>query len=196
MEPPKNKLKNSFFSVHFLGTSSIGLIGKEGFEERVFGLSGERIASLLGPAASPVEAKTIDVAVLRKLVDDLALSAIPSDAVDLNLVPVGKLTHNGLPTHWQMFVRSGWVNAPIVGSYFARHPDPLKGDKVGTLFTQQYQSLKAQSLTPSTIMTALLELVTGQGPVSPQNQVAAQALLTHFFESCDIFEREPVASQP
>ena len=106
----------------------IGLIGKEGFEERVFGLSGERIASLLGPTATPVEAKTLDVAVLRKLVDDLALSAAPPpDAVDLNLVPVGKLTHNGLPTHWQMFVRSGWANAPIVASYFARHPDPLEG---------------------------------------------------------------------
>ena len=40
----------------------IGLIGKEGFEQkRVFGLSGERIASLLGPTATPVEAKTLDV---------------------------------------------------------------------------------------------------------------------------------------
>lgn len=175
----------------------IGLIGKEGFEERVFGLSGERIASLLGPTATPVEAKTLDVAVLRRLIDDLAVSdSPPPDSVDLNLVPVGKLTHNGLPTHWQMFVRSGWANAPIVASYFARHPDPLKGDQVGALFTQKYKSLKGQNLMPDTIMTALLELVTGQGPVPPQNQVAAQALLTHFFESCDIFEREPVASQP
>ncbi len=175
----------------------IGLIGKEGIEERVLGLSGERIASLLGPSATPIEAKTLDVAVLRKLVDDLALSpAPPPDSVDLALVPVSKLTHNGLPMHWQMFVRSGWANAPIVESYFARHPDPLKGDQVGTLFIQRYQSLKAQNLMPGNIMTALLELVTGLGPVPPQNQVAAQALLTHFFESCDIFEREPVASQP
>lgn len=173
----------------------IGLIGKEGFEERVFGLNGERIASLLGPAATTVEAKSLDVAVLRRLVDDLVLSAAPLlDSVDLNLVPVGKLSHNGLPTHWQMFVRSGWANAPIVASYFARHPDPLKGDQVGVLFAQKYQALKEQNLMPGTIMTALLETVTGQGPVPPQNQVAAQALLTYFFESCDIFEREPVAS--
>lgn len=175
----------------------IGLISKEGLEERVFGLTAERIASLLGPTATPVEVKNLDVAVLRRLVDDLALSAAPPpDSVDLNLVPVGKLTHNGLPTHWQMFVRSGWANAPIVASYFARHPDPMKGDQVAALFTQKYQSLKGQNLMPGTIMTALLELVTGQGPVPPQNQVAAQALLTHFFESCDIFEREQVASQP
>lgn len=174
----------------------IGLIGKEGIEERVFRLSSERIASLLGPTATPVETKSLDIAVLRKLVDHLALSdAPPPESVDLNLVPVGKLTHNGLPMHWQMFVRSGWANAPIVASYFARHPNPLKGDQVGTLLTQKYQSLKAQNLSPGNIMIALLELVTGQGPVPPQNQVAAQALLTHFFESCDIFEREPLASQ-
>jgi hypothetical protein len=174
----------------------IGLIGKEGLEERVFRLSCERIDSLLGPTATPVETKNLDVAVLRKLVDDLALSATaPPNTVDLNLVPVSKLIHNGLPTHWQLFIRSGWVNAPIVASYFARHPEPLKGEQVGTLLTQKYQSLTAQNITPGNIMTALLELVTGQGPVTPQNQVAAQALLTHFFESCDIFEREPIAAQ-
>jgi len=174
----------------------IGLIGKEGLEERVFGLSCERIDSLLGPTATPVETKNLDVAVLRKLVDDLALSATATpNTVDLNLVPVSKLIHNGLPTHWQLFIRSGWVNAPIVASYFARHPEPLKGDQVGTLLTQKYKSLTAQNITPGNIMNALLELVTGQGPVTPQNQVAAQALLTHFFESCDIFEREPIATQ-
>lgn len=175
----------------------IGLIGKEGFEERVFDLSAERIAALLGPSATPVEAKALDIAVLRRLVDDLALSAAtPPDTVDINLVPVGKLNHNGLPMHWQMFIRSGWANAPIVASYFSRHPDPLKGDKVGTLLTQKYKSLKMQNLKPGTIMTALLEIVTGQGSVPPQNQVVAQALLTHFFESCDIFEREPQVSEP
>lgn len=174
----------------------IGYIGKEGFEERVFSLSIERIASLLGPAATPADVKNLDVATLRKLVDDLALSAAPPlDGIDLMLVPVGKLSHNALSPHWQMFVRSGWANAPIVASYFARHPNPLKGDQVGALLNEKYRSLKTQNLFPDTIMTALLEMVTGVGSVSPQNLVAAQALLTHFFETCDIFEREPVASQ-
>ncbi|CAN5415396.1 hypothetical protein BH09PSE5_BH09PSE5_46090 [soil metagenome] len=173
-----------------------GLVGKEGFEERVFMLSGERIASLLGTAATPTDMRNLDVATLRKLVDDLALAAAPPlDGVDLKLVPVGKLSHNALPQHWQMFIRSGWANAPIVASYFARHPDPLKGDKVSALFKDRYRSLKAQDLMPSDIMVALLEMVIGVSSVLPQNFVAAQALLTHFFESCDIFEREPVTGQ-
>jgi len=173
-----------------------GFVGKEGLEERVFKLSVDRIASLLGPAATPTDVKNLDVDALRKLVNDLALSAAPPlDGIDLKLVPVGKLSHNALPQHWQMFVRSGWANAPIVASYFARHPDPLKGDKVGALLKGKYESLKAQNLKPSDIMVALLEMVTGIGNVLPQNLVAAQALLTHFFESCDIFEREPVQGQ-
>ncbi|ANH69074.1 ABC-three component system protein [Mitsuaria sp. 7] len=173
----------------------IGYIGKEGFEERIFELSSERVASLLGPAATPADVKNLDVAALRKLVDDLSLSSAPPlEEIDLNLVPVGKLSHNALPTHWQMFVRSGWANAPIVASYFSRHPDPLKGEQVGALLNEKYRALKAQNLTPGTIMTALLETVTGVGSAPPPRLVAAQALLTHFFESCDIFERLPVAS--
>jgi hypothetical protein len=44
-------------------------------------------------------------------------------------------------------------------------------------------------------MAALLETVTGIGNVTPQQQVVAQALLTHVFENCDIFEREPATAQ-
>jgi len=175
----------------------IGYIGKEGIEERVFGLSNDRIASLLGPAATPADVKNLDVAALRKLVDEVAvLDDVPlSNDVDLKLVPVGKLSHNALPVYWQRFIRAGWPNTHVVATYFARHPDPLRGEQVGAVLKAKYRALKAQSLQPSTIMAELLDMVTGIGSVLPEKQVAAQALLTHFFESCDIFEREPVESR-
>lgn len=170
-----------------------GIIGKEGLEERIFKLSIERITSLFGPAATPADVNNLDVEALRQLVNELGTADHPTlDDVDLKPVPVGKLLHNDLPTHWQMFIRSGWVNAHIVASYFERHHDPLKGGKVAALFKRKYESLKAQNLQPSDIMGSLLETVTGIGNVLPQQQVAAQALLTHVFENCDIFEREPV----
>lgn len=84
------------------------------------------------------------------------------------------------------------MNAPFVETYFERHPDPLTGDKVATLFRAKYENYKAQNLTPGEIMSALYELVTGVGSVLPQQQVAAQALLAYLFENCDIFERETV----
>ena len=170
-----------------------GIIGLEGFAERVFQLTAFQIASLLGPAASQDDAKNLDIATLRKLVYALAVEADAAqfEAVDLRPVPVDKLIYNQLPKHWISLISGGWTNAPVVASYFERHPDPLTGDKVATLFNAKYAYFKAQHLPPGDIMLALYELITGIGSVLPQQQVAAQALLAFLFENCDIFERKP-----
>ena len=172
-----------------------GFIGFEGFAERVFKLTPQQIGGLLGPAASQADAKNLDIATLRKLVNDLAAAsdAAQSEAVDLRPVPVDKLVYNKLPNHWKALISGGWINAPIVATYFERHPDPLTGDKVAALFKGKYSYFKAQNLAPGDIMAALFELVTGIGNVLPQQQVAAQALLAFLFENCDIFERDPQA---
>lgn len=168
-------------------------IGFEGFAERVFKLTSQQIGGLLGPAASQTDAKNLDIATLRKLVNDLAAAADAAqpEAVDLRPVPVNKLVYNKLPNHWKSLISGGWINAPLVASYFERHPDPLTGDKVAALFKGKYSYFKAQNLVPGDIMAALFELVTGIGNILPQQQVAAQALLAFLFENCDIFERDP-----
>lgn len=170
-----------------------GFIGLEGFVDRVFKLTPQKIGSLLGPAASPTDAKNLDIATLRMLVSDLAAAADAAqpEIVDLRPVPVDKLAYNQLPNHWKSLISGGWINASIVASYFERHPDPLTGDKVAALFKGKYNYFKAQHLAPGDIMAALFELVTGVGNVLPQQQVAAQALLAFLFENCDIFERNP-----
>ena len=65
---------------------------------------------------------------------------------------------------------------------------PLVGERIAKLFNDRYQYLRAQNLSSASIMDALYEFVTGIGTVPPPRQVAAQALLAHLFESCDIFE--------
>lgn len=172
-----------------------GFIGFEGFAERLFKLTPQQIGALLGPAASRSDAKNLDIETLRKLVNDLAAAsdAAQPEAVDLRPVPVDKLVYNKLPNHWKTLISGGWINAPIVATYFERHPDPLTGDKIAALFKGKYSYFKAQNLAPGDIMAALFELVTGIGNVLPQQQVAAQALLAFLFENCDIFERDPQA---
>ena len=170
-----------------------GFIGFEGFSERVFKLTPQQIDSLLGPAASQTDAKNLDIATLRKLVNDLAAAADAAqpETIDLRPVPVNKLVYNKLPNHWKSLISGGWINAPLVSSYFERHPDPLTGDKIAALFKGKYNYFKAQNLAPGDIMAALFQLITGIGSVLPQRQVAAQALLAFLFENCDIFERDP-----
>ena len=169
-----------------------GFIGLEGFVERVFSLPPEKIAHLLGPAATDHDAKNLDVTSLRALVRELSIAADTTTfgSVDLRPVPRDKLIYNDLPNHWKALISGGWQNANVVAAYFDRHPDPLAGDKVAQLFGDRYVELKTQHLSPGDIMASLYELVTGIGNVLPQQQVAAQALLAFLFENCDIFERK------
>lgn len=170
-----------------------GIIGLEGFVDRVFKLSPELIGGLLGPAASQVDSANLDLVTLRTLVNDLAVEAeaFQIGVMDLRPVPVDKLDYNNLPNHWKLLISGGWTNASIVSTYFERHPDPLFGDKIAALFKSKYNYLRAQNLTPGGIMAALFEHVTGIGNILPQQQVAVQALLAVLFENCDIFERKP-----
>ena len=102
-----------------------------------------------------------------------------------------KLQTNGLPVYWHHLISGGWRNAHLVSAYFGEHHDPLRGEQIATMFRDRYDYLKSQQLNPASIMDSLYEYVTGIGTVSPARQVAAQALLAHLFESCDIFENMP-----
>lgn len=172
---------------------TFGFVGMEGFSERLFRLQPFQIDSLLGPAASDMDA-TLDTAVLRDLVQHLRseADAIDFDPQDLRPVPLHKLYYNNLPNHWKQLIAGGWKNAHLVGQYLDRHPDPLTGERIAKHFRDRYEYLKAQLLNPGDIMVSLYELVTGIGSVPPQKQVAVQSLLAFLFENCDIFEREPV----
>jgi hypothetical protein len=174
-------------------TIRFGFVGLEGFVEKIFSLPPEKIALLLGPAATNNDAKNLDITSLRGLVHDLSIAADAAafGPIDLRPVPRDKLIYNHLPNHWRSLISGGWQNAHIIATYFDHHQDPLTGDKVAKLFGNRYVELKAQQLSPGDIMASLYELVTGIGNVLPQQQVAAQALLAFLFENCDIFEREP-----
>lgn len=172
-----------------------GFVGVEGFVERVFRLQVFQVESLLGPAASEMDAANFDTVALRDLIQHLRseADAIDFDSQDLRPVPLNKLNYNNLPNHWKQLIAGGWKNAHLVGQYFDRHQDPLTGERIAKLFHDRYEALKAQLLSPGDIMASLYEMVTGIGSVPPQKQVAVQSLLAFLFENCDIFEREPIA---
>jgi len=167
-----------------------GLIGREGFEERIEKLSDSQVESLLGPVATNDDFRNFQAEELRDLVSAVAQQASSATVTETPIQPVppDKLDKNDLPGHWRSLIVAGWQNAHLVASYLDHHPEPLTGERLARLFSDRYQYLKAQHLPPGSIMTQLYEYVTGAGTVSPERQVAAQALLAHLFESCDIFE--------
>lgn len=79
-----------------------------------------------------------------------------------------------------------------MAKYFERHNNPELGKIVAKLFRERYQALKLQGLAPEAIMTELYVQTAGNGMVMPERQVAIQAILAYLFNSCDIFEEQPV----
>lgn len=165
-------------------------IGMEGFEELVFSLDEGAIEPLLGMVATARDAQNFQTKELSDLIAAV-ISATDETPIDLNAirpVPVNKLDFNQLPSHWRLMIAGGWQNANFVQEYLDRHPDPMTGERIAQKFRERYQYLKSQGLEPGAIMSNLYERITGIGAVTPERQVAAQALLAHLFESCDIFE--------
>ena len=167
-----------------------GFIGQEGFEQRISDLDKHQIEEILGPAATNQDAQNLQVAELRDLIRGVIDATEKSDPelADIDPVPADKLDANDLPEYWKSLISSGWQNAYIVAAYIDNHHDPLLGETIAEMFNTRYKYLKAQGLSPASIMDALHEFVTGIGSVAPARQVAAFALLAHLFESCDIFE--------
>lgn len=167
-----------------------GFIGLEGFEQRINDLAKAQIEEILGPAATSQDGQNLQVAELRDLINGVIAATEKSDPKFEDIAPVSadKLDANDLPEYWKMLISSGWQNAHVVAAYIDRHPDPLVGETIADLFNAHYKYLRAQGLTPASIMDGLYEFVTGIGSVTAARQVAAQALLAYLFESCDIFE--------
>ncbi|MFZ3353989.1 MAG: ABC-three component system protein [Xanthobacteraceae bacterium] len=168
-------------------------IGMEGFEELVFSLDEGEIEPLLGMVATARDAQNFQAKELSDLIAAV-ISAADETPIDVNTirpVPVNKLDFNQLPSHWRFMIAGGWQNAHFVQEYLDRRPDPMIGERIAQKFRDRYQYLKSQRLESGAIMSNLYEGVTGVGAVMPERQVAAQALLAHLFESCDIFETPP-----
>ena len=167
--------------------------GLESFENDIDALTAEQKMELLGPVATNQDAQNLQVDQLKSLIDDLVRANEDTDNVLKQIVPVpgDKLQTNGLPIYWHDLISGGWRNAHLVSAYFNEHHDPLRGERIAIMFRDRYDYLKSQKIHPASIMDNLYEYITGIGTVSPARQVAAQALLAHLFESCDIFENMP-----
>lgn len=171
----------------------IGVIGPAALEERVFELDGHVIAALLGPAATAEDSRNLRLEVVAELVNSL-MASIDTEPVpegDPIAVPMDKLDFNKLPPRWHGLISGGMQNSAYVAAYIDEHPQPETGKWLARAFSDRYHALRQELLSPGQIMDRLYEEITGVGSVTVVRQVAAQALLAHLFESCDIFEDHP-----
>lgn len=76
----------------------------------------------------------------------------------------------------------------LVEQYFAEHVNLDLDQSIGRSFKVQYLKLMRQNRTANQIFRELLDFAGGSGRALGR-QAAISAILTYFFETCDIFEK-------
>ena len=97
-----------------------------------------------------------------------------------------KLHRNALSEDVADLLKAGRRKEALVERYFRTHPSPDRGEKIAVAFRRRYAELREQDLSPDDIFAKLQQSAGGDG--SPKRQTAALAVLSYYFERCDIFE--------
>lgn len=164
--------------------------GPKDLRRLLFELSVSDIHLVLGPIPTSYDFANLGFDDLNTVIRRLG-AADPAIPEEIRTVPPDKLEHNRFSDDVADFIRMGFKKAHLVQQYFEQYrQNPLLGDEVAQVLSTRYQSLKAMSLTPDDIFDRLLATITWSGQTRGEH-VGSLAILSHFFESCDIFEEPP-----
>jgi hypothetical protein len=151
-------------------------------------LSPTNVASLLGPAPELHHIVDMRLQDVKRLLEHIALQP-EQIAADVRPVPAAKLQHNQLSDAAATLLKVGMTRAELVKKYLRGLSDQTRYDRIAAAFRLRYVELKQEGLPPDDIFANLQKYVAGDSVASPSHQAATLAILAHFFEACEIFER-------
>ncbi len=149
------------------------------------------LQALFGYAPSIAIVDRLVMADLLPIID--ALERQEPNPSDPPLIPPSpeKLEKNALSEESALLLKIGRRKAGLVDTFFRKGSRPDLGEKIAEAFRARYAQLKHLGLTTDTIFKHLQDYA-GMTGGDPKRQGAALAVLSYFFESCDIFE-DPLA---
>jgi hypothetical protein len=103
-----------------------------------------------------------------------------------------KVAFNMLPGSVREFLRIGTAAADRVRRYISDHAEPDEAARMAEGFSTRYRALIADGAEPADAYRELL-IFAGGVHGHPDRDAAALAIVTHFFTTCEIFERPPEA---
>lgn len=152
----------------------------------VMALSVPQLEDLFGSVPSQRTMAQLDYAALRPVVS-LIQKLSPDDNPPLSAPSTSKLDANDLTADAAELLRQGRRREPLVEQFFNDWPDPSFGEEIAQGFRERYQALKVEDLSPDQIFSELQTFAGGMDG-TPSHQAAVLAVMSYFFERCDIFE--------
>jgi hypothetical protein len=167
-------------------TIEIAVFGEAEMRNVVMGLELHQLEDLFGAVPSQRTLERLDFASVRPVL--MAIQRRQPDAEP----PIGapsplKLQSNKLSADTAALLRHGRRREKLVQDFFDDWPDPSFGEDIAQAFRTRYKSLKAAGLAPDQIFCQLQSFAGGMDG-EPSHQGAVLAVLSYFFERCDIFE--------
>jgi hypothetical protein len=156
--------------------------------EQVKSLQQDQLIPLFGFAPSSSAMRSVRFEDIEQILQHIMADEAPAVA-DLRPVPQDKLEANKFSDDVQNFLVLGMRKSHLVGDFFKKHSNPRYGDALAYQFSKKYIAFKQTGLNSDEIFWELRGFAGANDANSDKEQAAALALLAHFFEECDIFER-------
>ncbi len=152
----------------------------------VMSLTLHQLEDLFGAVPSNRALERLDFEALRPVL--LAIQRQEPDAEPSLTAPSeAKLERNALSQDAAGLLCQGRRREQLVESFFSSWPDPGLGEEIAQAFRVRYQALKLIGLSPDDVFGELQAFAGGMTG-EPARQGAVLAVLSYFFERCDIFE--------
>ena len=167
-------------------TTAIVVFGEAEMRAVVMRLALHQLEDLFGAVPSQRTLERLDFASLRPVLIAIQRRD-PGAEPPLAAPSATKLQHNALSPDAAALLRQGRRREKLVQDFFDAWPDPSFGEDVAEAFRARYQALRAVALSPDQIFGELQSFAGGMEG-EPSHQGAVLAVLSYFFERCDIFE--------
>ena len=176
--------------LHDLQTAHPGIrtsvFGEAEMRNVVMSLALHQLEDLFGAVPSQKTLERLGFAQLAPILKAISRREPPADP-PTTAPSAFKLENNALSIDAAGLLRQGRLRERLVEDCLAQWPDPGLGEEVAEGFRNRYRGLKAIGYTPDEIFEDLQEFAGGMHG-EPARQGAVLAVLSYFFERCDIFE--------
>jgi hypothetical protein len=114
----------------------------------------------------------------------------PLEVIPLPTAVEKKVAFNLLPDTVRYFFSISIAASKHVERYIQDQADPMEGARMAEGFINRYRKLRSEGAEPREAYQKLL-IFAGGATGDPDRDVAALAIVTHFFATCQIFEQPP-----
>lgn len=164
----------------------ISVFGEAELRHVAMGLVLHQLEDLFGSSPTQRTMERLDFEALRPVLE-MIQRLDPGAEPPLSAPSPSKLQHNDLSDDAATLLRQGRRREKLVQDFFDAWPDPAFGEDIAQAFRARYKSLQSSGQNAEAIFSQLQSFAGGMEG-EPSHQGAVLAVLSYFFERCDIFE--------